>query len=77
MLVTLPQVHAGKRKVLGVSRTSRVLRLAQVPTITEQGVKGFESGTWQGLRAPASRPPAGLAGLSAEVTRIIRSPEVH
>lgn len=41
------------------------------------GVKGFESGTWQGLLAPASLPPAALARLTAEVTRIIRSPEVR
>jgi tripartite-type tricarboxylate transporter receptor subunit TctC len=48
-----------------------------VPTIAEQGVKGFESGTWQGLLVPAATPPAVLARLSAEVTRIIRSPAVR
>ena len=77
MLATLPQVQAGKLKVLGVSKASRVPLLAQVPTIAEQGVKGFESGTWKGLLAPVSMPPAVLARLSAEVTRIIRSPEVR
>ena len=77
MLATLPQVQAGKLKVLGVSKATRVPLLAQVPTIAEQGVKGFESGTWQGLLAPAGMPPAVLAKLSAEVTRIIRSPEVR
>jgi tripartite-type tricarboxylate transporter receptor subunit TctC len=51
--------------------------LGSVPTIAEQGVKGFESGTWQGLLVPANTPPAVLAKLSAEVTRIIRSPEVR
>jgi tripartite-type tricarboxylate transporter receptor subunit TctC len=51
--------------------------LAQVPTIAEQGVKGFESGTWQGLLVPAATPPAVVAKLSAELTRIIRSPEVR
>ena len=48
-----------------------------MPTIAEQGVAGFESGTWQGLLVPAATPPAVLARLSAELTRIIRSPEVR
>ena len=51
--------------------------LANVPTIAEQGVKGFESGTWQGALMPANTPPAVLAKVSAELTRIIRSPEVR
>ena len=77
MLATLPHVQSGKLKVLGVSKATRVPLLANVPTIAEQGVKGFESGTWQGLLAPASTPPAVLNRLTAEVTRIIRSPEVR
>ena len=77
MLATLPQMQAGKLKVLGVSKATRMPLLGHVPTIAEQGVKGFESGTWQGLLVPAATPPAVLARLSAEVTRIIRSPEVR
>jgi len=77
MLATWPMVQAGKVKVLGVSKGTRMPLLGNVPTIAEQGVKGFESGTWQGVLVPASMPPAVLAKLSAEMTRIIRSPEVR
>ena len=77
MLATLPQVQAGKLKVLGVSRATRVPLLPDVPTIAEQGLKGFESGTWQGVLMPAGTPPAVVARLAAELTRIIRSPEVR
>jgi tripartite-type tricarboxylate transporter receptor subunit TctC len=77
MLATLPQVQAGKLKVLAVSKAARVPLLAQVPTLAEQGMKGFESGTWQGLLVPAGTPPAVVARLSAELIRIIRSPEVR
>lgn len=77
MLATLPHVQSGKLKVLGVSKASRVPLLSQVPTIAEQGVKGFESGTWQGLLMPANTPPAVINKLAAELTRIIRSPEVR
>lgn len=77
MLATLPHVQSGKLKVLGVSKSTRVPLLANVPTIAEQGVKGFESGTWQGVLVPANTPPAAVAKLNAELTRIIRMPEVR
>jgi tripartite-type tricarboxylate transporter receptor subunit TctC len=77
MLATLPFVQSGKLKVLGVSKATRVPLLPDVPTIAEQGVAGFESGTWQGLLVPAGTPNDVVARLSAELTRIIRSPEVR
>jgi tripartite-type tricarboxylate transporter receptor subunit TctC len=77
MLATLPFVQSGKLKMIGVSKGKRVPLLASAPTLAEQGVKDFESGTWQGMLVPASMPPAAIAKLSAEVTRIIRSPEVR
>ena len=77
MLATLPMVQSGKLKVLGVSKATRVPLLAKVPTIAEQGVKGFESGTWQGVLVPAATPPAVVNRLAAELTRITRTPEVR
>jgi tripartite-type tricarboxylate transporter receptor subunit TctC len=77
MLATLPHVQSGKLKVLGVSRATRVPLLPGTPTIAEQGLQGFESGTWQGMLLPAGTPPAVQARLAAELTRIIRSPEVR
>jgi len=77
MLATLPFVQSGKLKVLGVSKATRVPLLPDVPTIAEQGVAGFESGTWQGLLVPAGTPNDIVARLSSELTRIIRSPEIR
>jgi tripartite-type tricarboxylate transporter receptor subunit TctC len=77
MLATLPFVQNGKLKVLGVSKSTRVPLLPHVPTIAEQGAPGFESGTWQGILAPASLPPAAVSKLSAELIRIIRSPDLR
>ena len=77
MLATLPFVQSGKLKVLGVSKSTRVPLLPNVPTIAEQGVTGFESGTWQGVLVPASTPPAIVTRLSTELTKIIRSPDVR
>jgi len=77
MLATLPFVQNGKLKVLGVSKATRVPLLPHVPTLAEQGATGFESGTWQGVLVPSSMPPAAVARLSAELIRIIRSPEMR
>jgi tripartite-type tricarboxylate transporter receptor subunit TctC len=77
MLATLPFVQSSKLKVLGVSKATRVPLLPDVPTIAEQGVAGFESGTWQGLLGPAGTPNDVVARLAAELTRIIRSPEIR
>ena len=77
MLATLPFVQSGQLKVLGVSKATRVPLLPNVPTIAEQGVTGFESGTWQGALVPAGTPPEIVARLAAELTRIIRSPDVR
>ena len=77
MLATLPHVQSGKLKVLGVSKGTRMPLIGDVPTIAEQGVPGFESGTWQGVLVPAGTPAPVVERLSAELTRIIRSPEVR
>jgi tripartite-type tricarboxylate transporter receptor subunit TctC len=77
MLATLPFVESGKLKVIGVSKAKRASLLPNVPTIAEQGVKGFESGTWQGVLVPAATPKAVVDKLNAELIAIIRSPEVR
>ena len=77
MLATLPHVQSGKLKVLGVSKRTRMALIPNVPTLAESGVPGFESGSWQGLLAPAGMPAAAMQRLNAELTRIIRSPDLR
>jgi tripartite-type tricarboxylate transporter receptor subunit TctC len=77
MLATLPHVQSGRLKVLGVSKRSRMPLIGDVPTIAEQGVAGFESGTWQGVLVPAATPAAVVQRLNAELIRAIRAPDVR
>lgn len=77
MLATWPQVQSGKLKVLGVSRKGRMPLLGDVPTIAEQGVAGFESGTWQGVLVPKGTPDAVVERLSAELIKVIRSADIR
>jgi len=77
MLATLPQVQAGKLKLIAVSKRTRMPLVGQTPTIAEQGVPGFESGTWQGMMAPRGMPDAIVNRVNAELVRIIRSPDIR
>jgi tripartite-type tricarboxylate transporter receptor subunit TctC len=77
MLATYPHVQSGKLKLLGVSKKTRMPLIGDVPTIAEQGVPGFESGTWQGVLVPKATPEAVVQRLHAELVRAIRSPEVR
>lgn len=77
MLATLAHVQSGKLKVLNVSKSTRMGLIPQVPTLAESGLPHFESGSWQGVLAPSSTPPAVMQRLNAELTRIIRSPELR
>lgn len=77
MLATLPHVQSGKLKVLGVSKATRMPLIGDVPTIAEQGVPGFESGTWQGVLAPRGTPDAIVQRLNKELIAIIRSADTR
>ena len=77
MLATLPLVQAGRLKAIGVSKRTRMALLADVPTIAEQGVKDFESGTYQGVAVATSMPKAVVARLSAALIEVIRTPDMR
>ena len=69
------QVKAGKLRPLGVAIPKRSPYMPDVPTIAEQGYKGFESVGWIGLCAPAKTPVAILDKLNAEVKKMLASSE--
>jgi len=77
MLATLPHVQSGKLKLLAVSKATRMPLIGDVPTIAEQGVPGYETGTWQGVLAPRGTPDAIVQRLNTELVRIIRSADVR
>jgi tripartite-type tricarboxylate transporter receptor subunit TctC len=75
--VQLPMIRAGKVKALGTSGLKRSSALPDVPTIAEAGVSGYEVDVWYGLFAPRGTPKDVVAKISAEVSRIVNSPELH
>lgn len=77
MLATWPLVQAGRLKLLGISKATRMALLSSAPTIAEQGVKGFESGTYQGVAVPTSLPKAHAEKLAAALIQVIRAPDIR
>ncbi len=62
---TVPQIKSGNVKAYGVTTAVRLRSLPGVPTLDEQGLKGFNLVVWNGLYAPKGTPKAALDKLVA------------
>ncbi|HQU51225.1 MAG TPA: tripartite tricarboxylate transporter substrate binding protein [Casimicrobiaceae bacterium] len=67
------QIKGGQVKPLGVTSLERSPLLPNVPTLDEQGIKGYEVNTWFGFVAPAGTPGDVVAKLNTEFNRIFAS----
>ncbi len=72
------QAHVAARtiKVLGVTGTSRLRQLPQVPTVAEQGLKGFEAYSWIGVFGPAGLPASTVTRIHDALVESLRQPRV-
>lgn len=73
---SLPQIEGGRVRALGNAGLTRPSALAGLPTLDEQGLKGFDAASWVGLVAPAHTPAVVVAKLIAEVEKVARAPDV-
>jgi tripartite-type tricarboxylate transporter receptor subunit TctC len=71
--LVIGQIKDGKLKALGVTSLQRSSLLPDVPTLDEQGIKGYELNTWGGYVAPAGTPAAIVAKLNREMNKIFES----
>jgi tripartite-type tricarboxylate transporter receptor subunit TctC len=63
----LPYVKSGQAKGIAVLARQRNAEIADVPTMTESGVRGLEIDSWIGIFAPAQTPPAVIALLQKHI----------
>ena len=70
-------IKAGKLKGLTVTHAKRNPALPDVPTISEAGVKGGESGSWIALLAPAGTPEPIIRKLNSDVREVVADAEVR
>ena len=74
--VALPQVRAGRLRVLAITSAQRLAVVPEVPTIAEAGVPGYEATSWQGVVLPAAAPHAIVNRLYGEIAKALQTPEV-
>ena len=73
---TLPHVKEGRLRLLAVTTAKRAPALADVPTVAESGVPGYEFTGWMGWLAPKSVTPAIISTVHREAARIVHLPDV-
>jgi tripartite-type tricarboxylate transporter receptor subunit TctC len=69
-------VTAGKLKAIGVASPQRVKVMAEIPTLNEQGLSGFEAYAWQGLVVPAGTSSEVVATLNKSLVAALDSTPV-
>jgi tripartite-type tricarboxylate transporter receptor subunit TctC len=72
----IPQVTAGRLKVVAQTSARRSPLVADIPTVAESGYPGFSADVWMAIVVPAKTAPEIVKRLNAELVRIIRSPEM-
>ena len=70
----LPQIKAGKVRVLGVTTPKRVAVAPDIPTMAESGLPGYQLIAWQGLVAPAGTPRNIVDTLAAQIAKMLADP---
>jgi tripartite-type tricarboxylate transporter receptor subunit TctC len=71
-----PHVKAGRLRGLAVTSAQRVPAFAELPTVAEAGVPGFDVAAWAGVIVPAGVPKAIVAKLNAELNKALAAPAV-
>lgn len=70
-------IKSGKMRPLAVTGETRSAAMPDVPTLAEQGYKGFSALAWWGIFAPAGTPQPIIDKLNAEIAKILRTPEIN
>ena len=75
-IAALPLIQTSRVRALGVTTLERLPALPDLPTVSESGLKDYQSSQWYGLFAPAGTPPAILDLLGGHAMKIMQSPEM-
>ena len=72
----VPLVKSGRLRALAVTSRERVAALPELPTVSESGLKGYESSQWYGVLAPTGTPAEILNLLNAHIAKIMQAPDM-
>jgi tripartite-type tricarboxylate transporter receptor subunit TctC len=73
---SLSNIRAGQLRALAVTGKKRVDALPDVPTMDEEGVRGYEAVLWFALVGPPKLPPSIAARLNRTAIEILDTPEM-
>jgi tripartite-type tricarboxylate transporter receptor subunit TctC len=73
---TVPLIKENRVKVYGTTSLTRLAALPNVPTLNEQGLKGFEVKVWHGMYAPKGTPAPVLDKINAALRTAMQDPTV-
>jgi tripartite-type tricarboxylate transporter receptor subunit TctC len=76
MLATWPHVTGGRLKALAISSAQRVPSAPDTPTVAEQGLPGFETGSYQGVVGPVGIPRETVTKLNGELRKILNTQDI-
>jgi tripartite-type tricarboxylate transporter receptor subunit TctC len=76
MLATWPTVQGGRMRALAISSAQRMPTAPDTPTVAEQGLSGFETGSFQGVVGPLGIPGDTVGKLNAELIKVLSSQEM-
>ncbi len=72
----LPLAQSGKLRALGAGMLKRLAAMPDLPTLDEQGLKGFECYTWNSILAPAGTPKPIVDKLNTAANKALSDPQV-
>jgi len=73
---TIPYIKDGRVKAFGTTTMKRLPAIPNVPTLNEQGLKGFEVKVWHGVYAPKGTPQPILDKINAALKKALNTPDV-
>ena len=76
-LAVRQHIQAGKMKAYGITSAQRSPVLPEVPTIAEQGVRGYDFQIWHGVFAPRGVPEKVIRAVNREAVRELNAPDVR
>jgi tripartite-type tricarboxylate transporter receptor subunit TctC len=69
-------VQGGRLKAIAISSAKRMPSAPDTPTVAEQGLPGFETGSFQGVVGPTGVPRDTVAKLNGELVKVLNSQEM-
>jgi len=73
----LPHLRSGKLKGLAVGTLKRAELLPDIPTLDEEGIKGYDASNWYAIATATGTPRAIVMKLHEEIARYFTSPEMR